>query len=44
MSKSHGLVPYKGGTEGAGISLVKKSVRSNTVGAYVYLKRRCKDA
>lgn len=34
----------QGGTEGAGISLVKKSVRSNTVGAYVYLKRRCKDA
>lgn len=43
MSTSHGHVHCKERWNELVQSLVKKRVRSNTMGAYMYLKRRCKD-
>ena len=43
MGRGHGPVPYKEKWRELVQSLVKKKLRSNMVGAYVYLKRRCKD-
>jgi len=43
MGRGHGHVPYEERWRELVQSLVKKRIRSNMAGAYLYLKRRYKD-